>query len=70
MEVIKTKRLGGYDVTLIRYGSPNIYEVQISKDPYDEITDYYNEFSTLKDGLKIWSKIVKEIKNGVYDGKF
>ena len=66
LEIIKTKRIKGYDVTLIRFDNPKFYELQISKKPYDEITDYYDEFSTLKDGLIIWRGIVKQIKNGVY----
>ena len=67
MEVIKTKRLMGYDVTLIRFEDPKGYEVQISKDPYNEITDTDGVYTTLKAGLEVWRAVIKEIKDGVYD---
>ncbi len=57
----------GYDVTLVRFDEPKGYEVQISRKPYSEITDDDGIYSTLKDGLKVWRAILKEIKNGEYE---
>ncbi len=67
MEVIKTKRYMGYDVTLVRFGDPKGYEVQISRKPYDEITDYFGTYTTLKKGLKIFGVVIKAIKNEEYE---
>ena len=66
MEIIKRERLNGYDIILVRFDNPKFYEVMIAKKPYKVITESYDEFNTLKDGLKIWRTIRKEIKNGVY----
>lgn len=67
MDIIKTKRLKGYDITLIYFEEIKGYEVQISKKPYEEITDTDGIYTYKKDGLKVWSAVIKEIKEGKYE---
>ena len=67
MDIIKTKRTKGYDITLIYFEDTKGYEIQISRKPYEEITDFDGLYSTKKAGLRVFNIIVKEIETGYYD---
>lgn len=74
MEIINTQRLKGYDVTLIKFDDSGLpreekspYEVQISKKPYDRVTEYDGFYKTKRIGLQVYKKVIKEIENGEYE---
>ena len=68
MEIIQTKRFKGYDVTLIYFPDIKEYEIQISKKPYDEITDTDGFYGDKKIAEEVYDVIIKEIKEGTYKG--
>ena len=62
LDIIKTKRLKGYDVTLVYFKTMKGYEVQVSKSPYDKIDDTDGMYINKKEGLKAYNRMIKEIK--------
>ena len=68
MEIIKTKRINGYDFTLIYFKYAKGYEIQISKKPYNELTDIDGFYTNKKIALKVYNQILKNwIKNKILE---
>lgn len=63
MDIIKTNRVNGFDITLIYFEDIKGYEIQISARPYNEITETDGTYTNKKIALEVYNKILKEKLN-------